>query len=257
MTENRRGDDPRLLILETSGKVGQVAVARGRRLGQVRTLSESRRHARDLAPTIVELCAQEGWKVRDLDAVIVSLGPGSYTGLRIGIMSVKTLAYASNCVVLGIETFAAIAHRAPREADIVDVIADAQQQNVYVQRWQRNADGWRAERLQIRAVPDWIASLTPEIWVSGPAVEMHDTAISSANPRVASESRLADPLALLELGMRRWQGEGPDDLWALEPLYLRASSAEEKWNRTEAGRSANAPETRDAESGAQARSKSD
>src|SRR5262245_54581541 len=93
-------DEPRLLILETSGKTGRVALAEGARLGIVRTLDEARRHARDLAPTIAQLCADYGWKVRELDGVVVSLGPGSYTGLRVGIMSAKTLAYASGCIVL-------------------------------------------------------------------------------------------------------------------------------------------------------------
>jgi tRNA threonylcarbamoyladenosine biosynthesis protein TsaB len=231
MTDLRRREDPRLLILETSGKIGQVAIAQGRRMGVSRTLSESRRHARDLAPTIVELCAEQGWRMRDLDAVIVSLGPGSYTGLRIGVMSAKTLAYACGCIVLGIETFAAIAQRTPNEVAVVDVIADAQQQNIYVQRWRRAADDWKGEPLRIRSVVDWLADLGPEIWVTGPGLQLHETAIPPTIPRVSLGFREPDPLGLLELGLRRWHRGEADDLWALEPLYLRPSSAEEKWDR--------------------------
>src|SRR5262245_65324899 len=76
--------EPRLLVLETSGRVGSVALALGGELGEVRRLEESRRHARDLAPAVKDLCASRGWKPRELDGVIVSLGPGSYTGLRVG-----------------------------------------------------------------------------------------------------------------------------------------------------------------------------
>jgi tRNA threonylcarbamoyladenosine biosynthesis protein TsaB len=169
--------------------------------------------------------------VRDLDAVIVSLGPGSYTGLRIGIMSAKTLAYASGCAVLGIETFRAIAHRAPPEAAVVDVIADAQQQNVYIQRWRHAADEWRSEPLKIGAYGDWVADLSPDVCVSGPGVELHESAIPSVNRRVPVECRNSDPSSLLELGLRRWLRGEADDLWALEPLDLRPSSAEEKWDR--------------------------
>src|SRR5438309_1825223 len=129
MDRNRR-DEPRLLILETSGKVGSVAIAEGATLGDVRSLEEARRHARDLAPAVAELCAARGWKVRDLDVVIITLGPGSYTGLRVGIMSAKMLAYASGCVVLGLSTFAAIARQSPPDAIDIDVLADAQQQNI-------------------------------------------------------------------------------------------------------------------------------
>jgi tRNA threonylcarbamoyladenosine biosynthesis protein TsaB len=231
MNNVERSPNPRLLILETSGRVGQVAVARGCELGPVRELSESRRHARDLTPTIVELCNASGWKVRELDAVIVSTGPGSYTGLRIGIMSAKTLAYASGCAVLGISTFAAIALRAPQGAMEFDVIADAQQQHVYVQRWRRPIEGGQEGPLTIRSVKDWLDTLAPGIWVSGPGLRLHEKAIPPVNPLVAEELRESNSRSLLELGMRRWLRGEADDLWALEPLYLRPSSAEEKWDQ--------------------------
>src|SRR5215471_12911522 len=105
--------DARLLLLETSGRVGQVALAEGGRLRGVRRLEETRRHARDLAPAVRELLAAQGWRVRDLHGVIVSRGPGSYTGLRVGIMSAKALAYATGCTLLAIDTFAVIAGQAP------------------------------------------------------------------------------------------------------------------------------------------------
>src|SRR5207253_4227955 len=91
---------PRVLILETSVRTGQVALAHGEELLGVLRLDEARRHARDLAPALAELLAQQGWKARELDAVFVSRGPGSYTGLRVGIMSAKTLSYATGCALL-------------------------------------------------------------------------------------------------------------------------------------------------------------
>ncbi len=224
-----RRPDPRLLILETSGKRGHVAVAHGSKLLTSRTLDEARRHARDLAPAIVELCRGQGWKVRDLDGVVVSLGPGSYTGLRVGIMSAKTLAYATGCVALGIETFSAVAHQSPADANSVDVIADAQRQQVYGQRWRRNAAGWQAEPLRIRPLVEWLADLEAEVWVSGPAVALHEAAIPAAHPRVSAERRDPQPESLLELALARWQRGEADDPLALEPLYLRPSSAEENW----------------------------
>src|SRR5258708_28493242 len=161
---------PKFPILETSGRVGRVAVAHGAQLGDVRTLDETRRHARDLAPAVAELCAARGWAVRDLDGVIVSVGPGSYTGLRVGLMSAKTLAYATGCRVLGIETFAAIARQTPAVADRVAVIADAQQQNVYAQIWRRDVDGGQAVApLAIRPLAEWVAEFEEGTWVSGAA----------------------------------------------------------------------------------------
>ena len=66
----------------------------------MRRLDEARRNARDLAPAAAELLQKQGWKPIGLDAVLVSCGPGSYTGLRVGIMSAKTLAYATRCALI-------------------------------------------------------------------------------------------------------------------------------------------------------------
>src|SRR5688500_13907519 len=103
----------RFAILDTSQRVGWVALARGERVLASRRLDEARRHARDLAPALAELLAEQGWKARALEGVIVSRGPGSYTGLRVGLMSAKTLAYAAGCPLLAIDTFAAIALQTP------------------------------------------------------------------------------------------------------------------------------------------------
>jgi len=63
---------PRLLILETSGRTGQVALAMGDQLRGVRLLDEARRHARDLAPAVAALLAEQCWKPRDVQAVLVT-----------------------------------------------------------------------------------------------------------------------------------------------------------------------------------------
>src|SRR5260370_11931648 len=97
----------KLLILETSGRVGQVAVAQGSELRGVRRLDEARRHARDLAPAVAALLAEQGWTPRDVQAVIVSRGPGSYTGRRFAIMSAKTFAYPTAGPLLPFDTLAA------------------------------------------------------------------------------------------------------------------------------------------------------
>src|SRR5207248_2632342 len=127
--------DERFLIIDTAHRRGQVAVALGERLAGASHLEEARRHARDLVPRAHELLREQGWTARDLTGVIVNLGPGSYTGLRVGLMSAKTLAYATGCALVGVGSFAAIALQAPAAAPTVDVLADAQQGKIYVQRF--------------------------------------------------------------------------------------------------------------------------
>jgi tRNA threonylcarbamoyladenosine biosynthesis protein TsaB len=229
----QRSPDPRVLILETSGRVGRLAVAQGSRIVALRQLDEGRRHARDLAPAVAELCRQGGWKVRELEAMLVSRGPGSYTGLRVGIMSAKALAYASGCVFLAIDTFAAIARQAPAEAQHLDILADAQQQNVYVQRWEQAQGRWKSSvQLAIRPAIEWLGDLTPGVWVSGPGLGIYEAQLPPANQAVPKERREALPESLLAIGLERWQAGDADDFWTAEPLYLRPSNAERNWKKT-------------------------
>jgi tRNA threonylcarbamoyladenosine biosynthesis protein TsaB len=217
--------EPRLLILETSGRVGQVGLAEGETLLAARRLDEARRQARDLAQAVAELLAEVGWKPRDISAVVVSRGPGSYTGLRVGVMSAKAFAYAAGCPVLAIDTFAAIAAQAPPEADPLDVIADAQQQKVYVQRFEHCAP---ASSLTIRPVAEWLAA-APAPWVSGPGLRLHRAGLPANVSAVEEAQWDPRPESLLALALRRWADDERDDPFAVEPLYLRPSSAEEQW----------------------------
>jgi tRNA threonylcarbamoyladenosine biosynthesis protein TsaB len=222
----------RLLILETSGRAGQVAVAEGAVLRAVRRLDEALRHARDLAPAVADLLASQGWKPRDIHAVVVSRGPGSYTGLRVGTMSAKTFAYATGCALIALDTFAVIAAQAPPEVAGLDVLADAQQERVYVQRFTRpaaGADPQPATPLAIRPFVEWLAQRDPASWVSGPALRALRQRLPEGVP--AAEPERWDPQAetLLRLGLACYREGERDDLWSLEPLYLRPSAAEQQW----------------------------
>jgi tRNA threonylcarbamoyladenosine biosynthesis protein TsaB len=222
--------EPRLLILETSGRVGQVALAAGTRLLGMRQLAETRRQARDLAPAVAALLSEHGWQPGQVQAVVVSRGPGSYTGLRVGVMSAKAFAYAAGCALLAIDTFAAVAAQAPANVARIDVLADAQQDKVYEQGFVRRPAGWQANTLlAIRPFDDWLARRDATAWVTGPGLRKWEERLPADVPRVEMAQREPRVESLLHLGLARWQAGECDDLWGLEPLYLRPSSAEEQW----------------------------
>jgi tRNA threonylcarbamoyladenosine biosynthesis protein TsaB len=220
----------RLLLLETSSRRGLVAVAAGTELRGVRRLDEARRNARDLAPAVAELLGEQGWKARQLDGVIVGRGPGSYTGLRVGLMSARALAYATGCALVGIDTFATIARQVPAECSRVDVLTDAQQDRVYVQSFERGDEGWRpAGELAIRPIEEWLKARDSSAWVSGPGLVKWRERLPAeviCAPQATWEPGVE---SLLALGLARFAAGERDDPFALEPLYLRSSSAEEQW----------------------------
>jgi tRNA threonylcarbamoyladenosine biosynthesis protein TsaB len=220
----------RFLLLETSGRVGLIALAEGADLRAERRLDETRRHARDLAPAVADLLREQSWKARDLAAVVAGRGPGSYTGLRVGLMSAKTLAFATGCTLIGIDTFAVIARQAPAECERVDVIADAQKDLVYVQTYVRAGEAWQAEsELAIRPFAEWLTHRRGDAWVSGAGLVKWRPKVPAEVPCVGEESWHPTVASLLVLGLARYLAGQRDDVFALEPLYLRASSAEEQW----------------------------
>jgi tRNA threonylcarbamoyladenosine biosynthesis protein TsaB len=216
----------RFLIIDTSDRRGRVAVSQGERVIGTRLLEEARRHARDLVPFAQELLREQDWKARDLTGVIVSRGPGSYTGLRVGLMSAKTLAYATRCVLLGIDTFAALARQAPPEVEAAYLIADAQQGKVYVQRYAHGQGGV----LEINPFAAWLATVPAGAWITGPGLEFFGSQIPADFQQAPREERSPRPETLLALGTERFRRGEKDDPFTLEPLYLRPSSAEEKVN---------------------------
>jgi tRNA threonylcarbamoyladenosine biosynthesis protein TsaB len=146
-------------------------------------------------------------------------------------MSAKTFAYALGCRLLAIETFAALAAQAPAEVAAVEVIADAQQDKVYHQSFARASDAakWEPQSpLQIRRLEDWLAQRNAEGWVSGPGLRVYRDRLPPDCRIVAQEFWEPQPESLLRLGLPRFLAGENDNLWSLEPLYLRPSAAEEK-----------------------------
>jgi len=222
--------DPRILILETSGRTGKVALACEPKIIRHRLLDETRLHARDLAPAVSAMLKEEGWKPAEIQALIVNRGPGSYTGLRVGLMSAKAFAYATGCALLAIEGFAAIARQS--SAEVIDVIADAQRGLVYQQRFTRSPKGedmLPTTALQIVDLSTWIQSLPVGAWVSGPGLRKFFDRMPGHTKIPAESLWDPHPQSILEIGLRRYRAGERDDQWTLEPLYLRPSSAEEKW----------------------------
>ncbi len=236
-----RPPDVNLLVLDTSTNRAALAVVRadGPALGA--SPDPSARHGRALVPALHALLAGAGLAVADLDGLAVGLGPGSYTGLRIGLTAAKTLAYALGKPLVGFDSLEAVAGNAAPDALQVAVIADAQRRDVYAADFAREAPGAALTRTApTRIVPfdRWSAGLTAGAFVLGPALSVGR--ISEAVPAHARRpddpgADWPDPRRLADLARETWLSGRRDDPWFLEPVYLRRSAAEEQWDRKAGG----------------------
>jgi tRNA threonylcarbamoyl adenosine modification protein YeaZ len=102
----------KILAVDTSGFEGSVAISEDRHVLNQRCLNaEGRRHAQMLVLEVGELLKSQRLKPADIDIVAVSIGPGSFTGLRVGVVFAKTFAWANNAKLVAVDTLQAVAQR--------------------------------------------------------------------------------------------------------------------------------------------------
>lgn len=225
----------RALVIETSGGYGELALADETGITATRTLSTARKHARDLVPQIREMLQEQGWRPRELDVLAVDVGPGSYTGLRVGLATVKTIAYVNQARVLAVDTMTVVASQAPASAQRVHVTVDAQQGCVYSAVFQRQDGKLRREGgVEIQPAEQWASIVAEGDFVTGPAVDRCQRLLPDHCLVAAEELRQPHAAILWLLAKEKLQQGESDDPWTLEPLYLRASSAEIKWSKRQA-----------------------
>ena len=219
----------RILALETSTLDASVAALEGDRvLGQT-LLDRQRRTAQIFAPAIEQLLRSVEWRPQDVQLVAVTQGPGSFTGLRVGVTAAKTLAYAVGAEVFAVNTLEVIAWQAPNAVQRICAVLDAQRQQLFSATFQRPGDRLtEVSGTRIEDIAAWLAGLTPGIAVTGPGlVRLRDrlpgeVAVVDAacwTPQAATVGRVA----YLE-----YQSGKRHDLWTLNPVYYRSSAAEEK-----------------------------
>ncbi len=219
----------RVLALETSSRHGSVAVLEGDQLLGESSCDPGQRTAQSFAPTIQRQLAAVGWSARDVQLVAVTIGPGSFTGLRIGVTAAKTFAYAVGAEVIGVGTLEVIARQIPGDSQLICSVLDAQRQQVFAARFQQREGALQAIGApRIMDNDRWLSGLVAGTVVAGPGLRrLHPqlpTGVTAAEPQTwAPRASTVGLLAGLE-----YRSGKRDDLWKLNPLYYRRSAAEEK-----------------------------
>lgn len=220
-----------LLAIETATSWAVVALAApdGSRL--VAIAEPGPRHGRVLVPTIAELLERAGMEPGALDAVAVGLGPGSFTGLRIGVVAAKAIAIAVGCPLIGLSSLEVIARNAPDQASRVAVALDAQRGEVFAADFSRDVPGGPLRRLgpdRIEPARSWLGRLPGDAVALCPTPESFARITDDPPPIAVADQGRPDGRALLTVALEAFAAGTFADPWFLEPTYLRRSAAEEK-----------------------------
>ena len=247
-----------VLGVDTATKAGSVALieqVRGSepsRLAEV-AHEEELRHAETLLPAVDACLERAGLELGDVDGISVSIGPGSFTGLRVGLATAKGLAFGGGKWVVGVRTLQAYAHAARSEhgADQILVCLDARKGEVYDALFDRAAGGGgvvdvleeavqspqdAVARLRTHLAPDPQTTLC--VVGDGAArypEELVDPLRALRELRVVPQTPDGRGFAVAELGAAHFWAHGPHDTAYLAPRYLRASEAELKLRQRRLG----------------------
>jgi len=228
-----------LLVLDTSTRRAALALVTAGGLVRAARPDPEARHGRALLPAVRDLLAAAGLRAADLDGLAVGVGPGSYTGLRVGVTAAKTLAYALGKPLAALDSLEAVARNAPDDALTVAAIADAQRGDLYAADFARRAPGGplvRTGPTRVVAAGPWAAGLAEGAYVLGPAMTLPKLAAAvldharSPGPD-RPDDHDPDPERLAALALEVWRSGRRDDPLTLEPVYLRRSAAEDQWER--------------------------
>lgn len=215
----------RILGIETATKAASVSVVFDGKVLAENVRESQQSFSETLMPQVEEVIkASDAFK--NLDAVAVSIGPGSFTGLRIGLATAKALAYAWGIKIIGVPTLLAMSYNFPN-AKVVPLI-DAQKNRAYYQMFE---DTSQFTDLEIKPIDDIVVEvgnlsgefilcgdvlhkikvpLPPNVRLAPPNLKM---------PRASSVAICAESLNKV------------DNVMNLEPLYIRRSEAEELWEK--------------------------
>lgn len=227
------------LAIETSSASGSVAVGRGNTILGARRFTQPRAHAAEFLPSIESLCQEHQITPDEFASVFVSAGPGSFTGLRIGITAARTLALAVGAKVVALPTLEVIAQNAlalPDPPPHVCVVLDAKRARVYTANFALDSNSGAPRRYVALDHPReadpaaYLATQPRDCAVLGEGVLYHRAAVSESGLRVLPEEFFAPRVeTVYRLGCERASKGLFVVARDLIPVYIRPPEAEEVW----------------------------
>lgn len=229
------------LTIDTTTKVTTVALAEDETLVGEGFLHTTKTHSERIIPMIDQLLSAAAWSLQDLDMIGVVRGPGSFTGIRIGIATAQGLAQVLNLPLIAVLSLDALAWAGKERAEDIVPILDARKNEWYTARyrWVRGEEEAECitppQAMTTEKCLDYLKELDCPICFVGDAVKKAKNQISEA---LGERAVLLPDYAGLPRGAytakavwQKWKKTGAGGL--LEPYYIRLSEAEVNWAKKE------------------------
>jgi tRNA threonylcarbamoyladenosine biosynthesis protein TsaB len=226
----------KILAVDTATKSCSVAVIDDDTLLAESTSFNDQTHYRQLLNIIDTVLGKANMKIGQVDGFAVSIGPGSFTGLRIGISSVKGLAFSLNKPVVGVSSLQTLAFQCKQNPYLICPVLDARKQEVYFCHYRfKNGKLEKESQEQVASPAEAVRGIRESCIFVGNGAKLYRRQISSVLgdwAHFAAESQhTIRASALAWLSLPRFKRKETDDVHWLVPHYIRKSDAELK-NKT-------------------------
>ena len=214
----------RVLAIETSSRVLGVALIEGERILSSYELLADYPHAAELPGAVTRVLQDARSALERVEAIVVDIGPGSFTGLRIGLAFVKALAFPHKTAVVGMASLDVLAAGLPSASPLICPILDAKQKNVYAARYRLEAGRpVKQGDYVLGPVDEFLARVTEPAIFLGDGCALYGERIRARCPNAQFapvECWLPRAATLARLGHERLLAGERDDPARLVPLYL-------------------------------------
>jgi tRNA threonylcarbamoyladenosine biosynthesis protein TsaB len=214
-----------ILSADTSSEKFSLAILRGDTvIGNFRSYDINRQSS-DMLPEIDRLLDSNSLSIKDIGLFCIGLGPGSFTGLRIGITTMRTMAIALNKPIAGVSSIDAIAHNALCCKETICVIIDAKQKKVYARFYKyRKGIICPIGRILLLGIDELIDKIKSPVLFSGDGIRIYKDSILrrgfNENDLAAESMWYPEAHAIGKLGMHKMKIRGEDNVFRVNPIYV-------------------------------------
>lgn len=221
-----------LLAIETATSVCSVALWQDGEVTVELTLNRPRAHAENLVPMLSDALRYGGLKASDVDVLAVSAGPGSYTGLRIGVSTAKGLAAAVDAKLVAVPSLEALAfgsRYALSEGDVMVAAFDARRDEVFAAAFAASTNGRldevrRTDAILVGEAAEWLGNVEGNVLLAGDGAAKLHVALTGLDfdvMRLPQMDVFPSAGAVARLGAERLSSGDTADVASFEPHYLK------------------------------------
>ncbi len=232
-----------ILVTDTSSQALTVGLFTDSFSEVRRSQGRSVQHSEKLVPTVVELCKDANLDTKEIDLLLCTRGPGSFTGLRIGMAAFKGMAFALKKPIVSVSTLEAYASCVEGYEGAIVSVLDAKKQRWYLAAFEQtidkegnctltrltpDTDGTEADLIEALSKYNKILVVGPDAKAFSEILKNVYSMSSELGYKQIFTSTMANEAianAILELGLKQYEAKGTDDI-GQGPVYLRKSDAE-------------------------------